>query len=260
VGEQVAQQRSCGQRARQQCGQLGGGDLAEKCPDTLLALALAVTDAPRREEAVREAVKHSGRIDVVVNNAGYASLAPIEDSSMDDFSAQVEAVFFGTAHVTKAALPYFRGQGGGHFVQVTTSGGGGTAPGAGAYRSAKFAGEGSSGVLDDEARHLGVKITPAEPGGMRTDRSGSSMNVRRAREAYAPTVGAVAGRLRSARGREPTDPVKVARVFLDVASMDDPPLQLLLGSYTVRRVREDVEKMMAQDARRSDVAASVDFG
>ena len=192
-------------------------------PDRFLALPLDVTDSARANGAVAEAISTFGRLDVVVNNAGFADSASVEEIDLDDFRAQIEAVFFGTVHVTKAALPVFRAQGSGHFIQVTSIGGRLTSRGLSAYQAAKFAVEGFSGVLAQEVAGLGIKVTLAEPGAMRTDWAGSSMHVAHRSRDYAPTVGALAARRRAVNGSEPIDPDKVARVFIQIAALNDPP-------------------------------------
>jgi NAD(P)-dependent dehydrogenase (short-subunit alcohol dehydrogenase family) len=234
-------------------------DLAAKYGDQLLPLVLDVTDPDQAAATVRATVDHFGGLDVVVNNAGYADIAPIEQVALADFRAQVDAVFYGTVYVTKAALPYFTAQRGGHFIQVTSIGGRYNAPGVGAYQSAKFAVEGFSGVLAQEVGPLGVKVTLAEPGAMRTDWAGSSMAVPPFDAKYEPTVGAIAKHLRAVTGTEPIDPAKVARVLLDVAAMDEPPLHLVLGRSAVDQVERAMTELVANDRRWADVGRSVDF-
>src|SRR6185437_3246266 len=134
-----------------------------------------------------------GRIDVVVNNAGYANLAAVEDITLDDFRAQVDANLFGVVNVTKAALPALRAQGAGHIIQVSSVGGRLATPGLSAYQAAKWAVGGFSEVLASEVGPLGIKVTVLEPGGMRTDWAGSSMRVPPISEPYQSTVGVVAG-------------------------------------------------------------------
>jgi NAD(P)-dependent dehydrogenase (short-subunit alcohol dehydrogenase family) len=233
--------------------------LAEKYSDRVLPVALDVTDLTQAQQAIQHAADHFGQIDVVVNNAGYANLASIEDVSMEDFRAQVEVVFFGTVHVTKAALPIMRRQGRGHFIQVASVGGRITTPGLAAYQSAKFAVEGFSGVLRQEVAPLGVKVTVAEPGGMRTDWAGSSMELRPISDPYQPTVGATGERLRAGSGREPIDPVKAARALIDIAAADEPPFHLLLGSDAARYGAAALEEISAEDGRWARVGNAVDF-
>jgi NAD(P)-dependent dehydrogenase (short-subunit alcohol dehydrogenase family) len=228
--------------------------------DRVLPVPLDVTDAAQVDAAIARTVERFGRIDVVVNNAGYANLAPIEDVTMADFRAQVEAVFFGTVLVTKAALPVLRRQGAGHLIQVTSVGGRITTPGVGAYQSAKWAVEGFSGVLAKEVGPLGIKVTLAEPGSMRTDWAGSSMQVEAVQDVYAPTVGEVVRRLRERSGSEPIDPVKVARALLAVADEDEPPLHLLLGSDAYRYATAELARTKVEDEKWAHVANSVEFG
>jgi NAD(P)-dependent dehydrogenase (short-subunit alcohol dehydrogenase family) len=234
-------------------------DLAGRYGEQLLPVALDVTDPAQAAAAVERAVERFGRVDVVVNNAGYADLAPVEEVSLAAFRAQVEAVFFGTVHVTKAVLPVFRRQGSGYFIQVTSVGGRLTAPGLSAYQSAKFAVEGFSGVLRQEVAPLGIRVTLAEPGGMRTDWAGSSMTVPAFGPEYEATVGALAKHLRGSSGAEPIDPAKVARVFLDLADNPHPPLHLVLGRDAVERVASGMRQTAAEDEKWADVGRSVDF-
>lgn len=218
-----------------------------------------VTDPGQTQAAIAAALARFGRLDVVVNNAGYANLASIEEFDMADFRAQFEAVFFGTVHVTKAALPVFLEQGSGHFLQVTSIGGRGTAPATSAYQSAKFATEGFSGVLNDEVKHLGIKVTMVEPGLMRTDWSGPSMVMRPCHERYEPVFAPLFGHLQTRRGQEPIDPDKVARVLLDVAELAEPPLHLVLGQDAVERIKVGMARQTKEDARWAELGRSVDF-
>jgi NAD(P)-dependent dehydrogenase (short-subunit alcohol dehydrogenase family) len=234
-------------------------DFEDRYGDQVLRVALDVTDPSQAEAAIAAALARFGRLDVVVNNAGYANLSSIEEFDMADFRAQVEAVFFGTVHVTRAALPVFLEQGSGHFFQVTSIGGRGTAPATSAYQSAKFATEGFSGVLNDEVKHLGIKVTMVEPGLMRTDWSGPSMVMRPCHERYEPVFAPLFGHLQTSRGQEPIDPDKVARVLLDVAELDEPPLHLVLGRDAVERIKVGMARQAEQDARWAELGRSVDF-
>jgi NAD(P)-dependent dehydrogenase (short-subunit alcohol dehydrogenase family) len=234
-------------------------DLAERYSDQLLTTALDVTDPAQAEAAVKSAMDRFGRIDVVVNNAGYADMAPIEEVTLEAFRAQVDAVFLGTVYVTKAVLPMFREQGSGYFIQVASVGGRLTAPGLGAYQSAKYAVEGFSSVLKQEVAPLGIRVTLAEPGAMRTDWAGSSMEVPQHTPAYDQTVGATAKHRRDQAGQAPIDPAKVARVFLDLADNSNPPLHLLLGSDAVGYLAEAMQNTIDEDRKWAEVGRSVDF-
>jgi NAD(P)-dependent dehydrogenase (short-subunit alcohol dehydrogenase family) len=205
-------------------------DLVAKYGEQIRAVALDVTDAGAAKAAVRTAVEAFGGLDVVANNAGYANSAPIEETPDDDFRAQIETNLFGVVNVTKAALPVFREQRSGHFLQFSSIGGraGGT-PGMGAYQTAKFAVEGFSEVLNNEVKPFGVKVTIVEPGAFRTDWGGLSMTIAPAGADYDETVGAMNRYRVEADGKQAGDPEKAARAILEVVGLDAPPLRLLLG-------------------------------
>jgi NAD(P)-dependent dehydrogenase (short-subunit alcohol dehydrogenase family) len=209
----------------------GLADLADRYGRQILPVALDVTDPGAAAAAVAAGTEVFGRLDVVVNNAGYANLAAVEDITLADFRAQVDANLFGVVNVTKAALPVLREQGSGHIIQVSSIGGRLATAGLSAYQAAKWAVGGFSEVLAREVGPLGIKVTVLEPGGMQTDWAGSSMQVPPISEPYQPTVGAMA-RLHHELGSATAlgDPAKVAQVVLEVAGMAEPPLRLILGS------------------------------
>ncbi|WP_052851992.1 SDR family NAD(P)-dependent oxidoreductase [Streptomyces avicenniae] len=234
-------------------------DLVSRHGDRVRPIGLDVTDPAAVRAAIQGTVDAFGRIDVVVNNAGYADLDPVEDIPDDSFRAQMETNFFGVYHVTRAALPFLRAQGGGHIVQIATVGTRVSTPGLAAYQSAKWAVEGFSGVLALETAPFGVKVTVIEPGGLRTDWSGSSMAIADIDEPYRPTVGAMAEQLRAASGKQPGDPAKAARVIREVTRMDDPPLRLMLGADAYE-VAGAAERARAEsDARHRELAVSIAF-
>src|SRR6185437_7921336 len=196
-----------------------------------------------------------GRIDVVVNNAGYANLAAVEDITLDDFRAQVDANLFGVVNVTKAALPALRARGAGHVIQVSSIGGRLATPGLSAYQAAKWAVGGFSEVLAREVGPLGIKVTVLEPGGMQTDWAGSSMRVPPVSPPYQPTVGAVAA---MHGGGALGDPAKVARVVLAVAAMAEPPLRLILGSEAYAYAAAAAQARAESDAAWHHLSVSTD--
>jgi NAD(P)-dependent dehydrogenase (short-subunit alcohol dehydrogenase family) len=220
-------------------------DLAPIYGDRIRVVALDVTDPQAARSAVQTALDVFGRIDVVVNNAGYANLASVEDVTLADFRAQVDTNLFGVVNVTKAALPVLREQGYGHIVQISSVGGRLATAGLSAYQAAKWAVGGFSSVLAREVAPLGIKVTVLEPGGMRTDWAGSSMTVPAISAPYQPTVGAMAA-MHDGAATQAGDPAKVAQVVLQVAAMDQPPLRLLLGTdaftYAVAAGREQLEQ------------------
>jgi NAD(P)-dependent dehydrogenase (short-subunit alcohol dehydrogenase family) len=233
-------------------------DLVNTYGDRMRAVALDVTDPHAAEAAVRTAVDAFGRLDVVVNNAGYADLAAIEDVSLDAFRAQIETNLFGVVTVTKAALPQLREQGSGHIIQVSSVGGRMASVGLGAYQSAKWAVGGFSSVLNQEVAPLGIKVTVLEPGGMRTDWAGSSMAIPTVSAPYEPTVGEQARMIRAGLTTEASDPAKVARVVLDVAAMAEPPLRLLLGSDAYRYGTAAGRALAESDQQWRELSVSTD--
>ncbi|MDX3663451.1 oxidoreductase [Streptomyces sp. ID05-26A] len=235
-------------------------DLVARFPDRVLAITLDVTDPAAARGAVQRAVEAFGTLDVVVNNAGYANSAPIEETTEDDFRAQVEANLFGVVNVTRAALPVLRQQRSGTFVQFSSVGGraGGT-PGMGAYQTAKFAVEGFSEVLANEVAPFGVRVVIVEPGAFRTDWQGSSMVRHSVGEDYESTVGAINRFRDETDGKQPGDPARGARVVLDVVGSDAPPRRLVLGAAAVDTVLAAEAKRSAETEKWAAVSASADF-
>jgi NAD(P)-dependent dehydrogenase (short-subunit alcohol dehydrogenase family) len=235
-------------------------DLVLEYGDRVRAVALDVTDAAAARAAVQTAIHEFGRLDVVVNNAGYANSSPIEETPDDDFRAQIETNLFGVVNVTKAALPVLHQQRSGHFIQFSSIGGrvGGT-PGMGAYQTAKWAVEGFSEVLSNEVKPLGIKVTIIEPGAFRTDWGGSSMRRLPISEDYDQTVGAMNRYRESTVDNWPGDPARAARIITEIVRLDEPPLRLLLGGGAVESA-EKASKVRAAEAEKwADVSRSADF-
>jgi NAD(P)-dependent dehydrogenase (short-subunit alcohol dehydrogenase family) len=232
-------------------------DLAAAHGEQMQTIAHDVTVAAQADAAVQAALEAFGQLDVVVNNAGYADLSSVEDMSDQAFRDQVEAVFFGTVHTTKAALPIMRKQGEGHIINVTSVGSRMATPGLSAYQSAKWATAGFSLVLAAEVSPLGIRVTSLEPGGMATDWAGSSMTVPEITEPYQQTVGAAAA-MHDSSWRPLGDPAKVAQVILRVAAMDEPPLRLLLGSEAYAYATAAAREQLASDERWRDLSRSTD--
>ncbi len=231
-------------------------DLVAAHPDRARAVALDVTDRRQGEEAVEATLKAFGRLDVLVNNAGYANVNSIEDFDEADFRAQIETNLWGVINLTRAVLPTLREQGAGHIIQISSVGGRDTAPGIGPYQTAKWAVEGFSGVLAKEVAPLGIKVTIIEPGGFRTDWAGASMTVHAIRDAYQPTVGTMASYREAATPLG--DPVKGAAAILEIAQVPEPPLRLLLGSDAFAVARAADEAKIASDEAWKDLTVSTD--
>ena len=230
-------------------------DLAAREPERLAVVPLDVTDDEQVRAAVDTAIERWGRLDVLVNNAGYANMAAVEDVDVDDFRAQVETNFFGVVRLTQAVLPIMRRQRAGHIIQISSVGGRLARPGLAAYQSSKWAVTGYSGVLAQEVAPLGIQVTVLEPGGMRTDWSGSSMRIAPVRDEYRDTVGAAA-QLSQSANLGASDPAKVAALLLDIVAMDNPPARLLVGPDAYRYATAAGRELLAADERYADLSNS----
>ncbi|MCG0068288.1 SDR family NAD(P)-dependent oxidoreductase [Streptomyces tricolor] len=229
--------------------------------DRVLPLALDVTSADAAREAVEAAVAHFGRIDVLVNNAGYANVSPIETADDDDFRAQFETNFWGVYHVTKAALPTLRRQGSGTVVQFSSIGGRvGGSPGIASYQAAKFAVDGFSRVLAAETAPFGVRVMVVEPSGFATDWAGSSMTVHAIPDAYDETVGAMNRRVRQGTDGAAGDPRRAAEIIVRTVRRDQVPGHLLLGVNAVTMAVDHSRRRLAEATAWEKVSRSADFG
>jgi len=234
-------------------------DIKERYGDNVLTISLDVTDEQSAASAVKAAVETFGRLDVLVNNAGYGDVGSIEDTSLADFRAQIETNLFGTIIVTKAALPLMREQGFGHIIQFSSVGGRIGPAGRAPYAAAKWGVEGFSEVLSREVGPLGVKVTIIEPGGFRTDFAGASTQLREGRPEYEDTVGKMARYQRDYNGKQPGDPAKAAAAVVYIASLAEPPLRLLLGSDAVRGVEQNDAVRAEAHRQWRDLSVSTDF-
>src|SRR6202166_5228759 len=202
-------------------------------------VTLEVRDEAAAKAAVQLAVDTFGRLDVLVNNAGYGQIAPFEQISAEDFQAVVDTCFYGVVYTTRVAVPVMRKQKSGHIFQVSSVGGriaiGGNTP----YHAAKWAVGGFSDSLAMEVAPFGVKICTLEPGGTRTNwarRAGQ--NAPDLLPEYEATVGSMLKMLRSLEGRAEGDPRKIADVILQLANSDEVPVRLILGIDAETRVRQ----------------------
>jgi NAD(P)-dependent dehydrogenase (short-subunit alcohol dehydrogenase family) len=215
--------------------------LVDRFGDSVLPLALDVTDRAAAFATVRRAAEHFGTLDVVVNNAGYGHFGMAEELSEAELRAQMETNFFGAVWVTQAALGVMRAQGAGHIVQVTSLGGVTAFPGIGAYHASKWALEGLTQSLAQEVAPLGIRVTLVEPGGYQTEWSGPSAAHSAELPAYAP--------VREALTREwavaPGDPHATRAAILKVVDADAPPLRIFFGEAPLALVTEDYEARLA---------------
>lgn len=234
-------------------------DLVDAHGDRVLPLPLDVTDAEAARTALATARDHFGRVDVVVNNAGYANVAPIETGDTGDFRAQFETNFWGVYNVSKAAIPVLREQGSGLIIQFSSMGGrvGGSA-GIASYQAAKFAIDGFSRVLQAETSPFGIKVMVVEPSGFATDWAGSSMTIDDIPEHYADTVGAM-NAIRTSDAITAGDPARAADILVRLSRRADVPYHLPLGVIAIEGVIRQDESLLAEDREWAAVARSADF-
>jgi NAD(P)-dependent dehydrogenase (short-subunit alcohol dehydrogenase family) len=234
-------------------------DLVQQYGDRVFPVALDVTDRPAAVAGFEAAVGRFGRIDVVVNNAGYANIAPVETAPEDDFRRQFDTNFWGVYNVSTAALPVLKAQGAGTIVQFSSIGGrvGGTA-GLGSYQAAKFAVDGFTRVLAAETAPLGIRYLVVEPGGFATDWAGSSMRIRDVAPEYDQTVGAVVRMLSGAAAAE-GDPKRAGEILVRVVKRQNLPTHLILGASAVRMAQDYSRNQLAEAAEWEPVSRSADF-
>src|ERR1700726_1250881 len=212
-------------------------------------ITLEVREETAAKAAVQLAADTFGRLDVLVNNAGYGQIAPFEQMSAEDFQAVVDTCFYGAVYTTRAAVPVMRKQKGGHIFQVSSVGGRLAVPGNTPYHAAKWAVGGFSDSLAMEVAPFGVRICTLEPGGIRTNwarRAGENMPD--LLPEYEASVGSMRKITRSLEGRAEGDPRKIADVILQLANSEEVPVRLILGVDAEKRVQQ------AEAARASEAA------
>ena len=228
--------------------------------DRLRIATLDVTDAAAARAAVQEAISAFGRLDVVVNNAGFAKADSIEDMPEDEYRWQFEINFFGAYHLARAALPVMHAQRDGHIILVSSIGARLATPGLGSYQPAKAAIGSFCEVLSKEVAPLGIRVTAVEPGGMRTDMFSASMLSESLQADYEATIGKTIRTIFGNREAAPGDPKKVARAILRLSQEDEPPVRLLLGSDAFKAASAALAARARADERWKEVSASTDFG
>jgi NAD(P)-dependent dehydrogenase (short-subunit alcohol dehydrogenase family) len=234
-------------------------DLSKTYGDRVRTVTLDVTSPAEVQKGVAAAKEAFGRIDVVVNNAGYGFIGAFEEMTADEFKGQIDTNFWGVVNVTRAVLPVLREQGFGHIIQVTSVGGRLGVPGLSGYNAAKFAVEGLSEALAQEIKPLGLKLTIVEPGGFRTDWAGASMAFAEPSKAYTPVLGPIREYREQHSGQEPGDPRKAGRVLLQLVEMEQPPLRLPLGKDAIMFLSNSYKTNSDELQRWADISGSTDF-
>lgn len=234
-------------------------DLVALAPDRVLATPLDVDAAGAAEAAVQAAVARFGRIDVLVNNAGYGVVGALEETSDAELRALMNTNFFGAMAVTRATLPVLRAQRSGAIVNISSLGGQLSFAGFSAYSASKFALEGASEALAQEVAPFGIKVLIVEPGQFRTQLAGSGMRHMPVIEAYQPVVGATREFAHSMHNTQAGDPRKAAVAIAKALQAENTPLRLPLGGDSVDAVRAHAQAMLKDMEAWEALSRSTDF-
>lgn len=235
-------------------------DLVAINKENAIALTLDVTDKAQVKEAVAKAEEHFGKIDVLVNNAGFGYFGSIEESDEKEVRAMFEANFWGLAEMTRAVLPKMREQKSGAIVNISSIGGFVGNPSVGYYNATKFAVNGFSEALQKELAPLGIKVIIVQPSGFRTDWAGRSANeAESAIEDYKATAGAFQSMIRGYSGNQPGDPVRAAKAIVKAVESENPPLNLLLGKAALKGARLRLESLQKDFDDWAEVTEGADF-
>lgn len=213
-------------------------DLSEKYPDLIYPIRLDVSNAEDIRLAVALAVQHFGRIDVLVNNAGFGITGAAEAFTAEQVRSQLETNLYGPIELTRAVLPHMRKQRSGRILQISSVGGRVGGPGLTMYQAAKFGLGGFTEALSKEVLPLGIRVTSVEPGGFRTDWGGASMTFAPQVEGYEKTVDWMKDFLRAGSYVPMGDPARAAKVMIDLADHPEPPVHLVLGSEAIGLVKQ----------------------
>jgi len=233
-------------------------DLKEKYPDQILSIELDVTKSEQIARAVEQTIKRFGRIDVLVNNAGFGITGATEAYTDEQVRSQLETNLYAPIAVTRAILPYMRKQRSGHILQVSSIGGRVAGSGLSIYQSAKFGLGGFSEALYKEVNHLGIHVVCIEPGGFRTDWGGSSMSYTPKVEGYESTVDRMVEFLSGGNYIPIGDPEKAAKVMIELINHPNPPVHLILGSEAVSILKQADEIRKAEFEKWIPVSRSTD--
>jgi NAD(P)-dependent dehydrogenase (short-subunit alcohol dehydrogenase family) len=229
-------------------------ELVASAPERALAIGLDVNDRQAVGRAAAQTLERFGRVDVVINNAGYGTIGAVEETPEHELRAQMETNFFGAVSVIQAFLPALRAQRSGAIVNISSMGGQMSFAGAGAYSASKFALEGISEALAQEMKAFGVKVLVVEPGAFRTDFNGSALRQMPVIDAYSDIVGPVRNVLKAAHHAQEGDPHKAARAVLRAIEDPQTPLRLQLGADAVDAIRAHAQTLLA-DLEKWEAAA-----
>jgi NAD(P)-dependent dehydrogenase (short-subunit alcohol dehydrogenase family) len=234
-------------------------ELTEEYPETARTVRLDVTQPEEVRAAISEALREFGRIDVVVNNAGYGAIGALEEYSDEQLRRQFETNFFGAVDVTRAALPVLRAQRSGHIINISSVGGFVSFPSGGLYCASKFALEAVSEALAAEVEAHGIKVTIVEPGAFRTAFNGGALDVAARRMSEYPSTEQFLSWLKENDGRQPGDPRKAARAMIQVVESANPPLRLPLGEDALTAIEGKLANVKEEIARWREIGAATAY-
>jgi len=235
-------------------------DIQTKYPDRALAVQLDVTQPEQVKAAVEQAIAKFGRIDVLINNAGYGTMGALEELDDETTRRQFDTNVFGALNMMRAVLPSMRQHRSGYILNLSSVGGFVSFPGAGIYCATKFALEALSEALAKEVESLGIKIIIVEPGAFRTDFNGRSLVLAETQIAdYEPVIGGFRQWLQDMDGKQPGDPVKAAEAMVQAVNSDNPPLRLALGADAVSAIETKLESVKAELEAWKDVAVNTAY-
>ena len=235
-------------------------DIADKAGDRALAVALDVNDDAQVKAAIEAAVAKFGRVDVLVNNAGYGYFAAVEEGEEDEVRAMFDTNVFGLAAMTRAVLPTMRAQKKGAIVNITSIGGLQGFPATGYYAATKFAVEGLSDSLAAEVKPLGIDVLIVEPGPFRTDWAGRSAKSSAVSIAdYDDTAHKRRDMTFGYSGKQPGDPRRAGEAIIEALSADQPPLRLPLGKFAIETAKAKLDAVRADIDTWGHVGLATDF-
>ncbi len=235
-------------------------DLVAIQPDNAIAISLDVTDNTQIADAVARTEAHFGRIDVLVNNAGFGYFGAIEESDEQEARSMFETNFWGLAAMTRAVLPKMRERRAGTIVNISSIGGFVSFPGVGFYNATKYAVNGFSEALKREVEPLGIRVILVQPSGFRTDWAGRSANDATVKIGdYAETAAVNQAAIRGYSGNQPGDPVRAAKAIEAAVLSEDPPFHLLLGKAALKNARIKLEQLKSDFDEWAEVTEGADF-
>lgn len=234
--------------------------LVDQYPEQVKIFRLDVTDINEVKATVEAAQKAFGRIDVLVNNAGYGLIGALEEVSDEQIRRNFDTNLFGAINMMRAVLPFMRQQQSGHIINMSAIAGFTNELGFSIYGGAKFALEGVSEAVHGEVASLGIKVTLVEPGPFRTDFVGRSLDrAEHSMDAYQETVGKFLQFLNKIEGSQPGDPDKAASVLIQVVNAENPPLRLVLGKYAYSKFRQKIDSLTKELNEWEAIAINTDF-